>query len=303
MKTRFSFLIGAIIAIVLICYMITYQVRYNEQAIVTRFDKISENSLKETGFHMRLPWPIDKVTPYTTQIQVLEGQPEEHQTKDGKAVIVRTYLAWRISDPLAFFKAKLESAEEGEKKLQPLLREIGSVISAYDFNQMVNTDASMLKLTQIENEAKVKLEKQVATHQYGMTIEQVGIRRILLPESVTENVFDTMRKTRETLAAKAQDEGNARAAAIISEAESAKNRILAFASRTAEDIRATGDAEASSHYAVFQQNAEFAILLRKIAALKTMLKNNTTFVLDANSVDVLQWFNQDPTLSAPGSKK
>ena len=54
------------------------------------------------------------------------------------------------------------------------------------------------------------------------------------------------------------------------------------------------DREASKEYQSFAANEDFAIFLRKVEALKKMLDHNTTFVLSADTLGILDWFNRDP---------
>jgi membrane protease subunit HflC len=297
MKNTFTIFIGCLVALVLLVYMFAYQVRYDEFAVITRFDEVTDASVREKpGLGFMIPL-VNKVTKYSRKVQVLESQLEQQQTRDRRAVIIRTYMAWRISDPRAFYESRFRTVRDAEEQLRALQREIGSIISRYDFNQLVNTDENKLMISQIEQEAQAQLTQQLNSHGYGITVDEVGIRRIVLPEDVTEQVFSTMRKTRERLAAKARSEGDAEAAAILAEAESAKKRILAFAESAATDIRARGDAEAIQHYAAFSQSPEyidFAIFLRKVEALEKMLAHNTTFVLDAGSLGLLDMLNQQP---------
>jgi membrane protease subunit HflC len=163
----------------------------------------------------------------------------------------------------------------------------------------VNTDRSKLKLGAIEQEAAHMLDTALAQAGYGIKVESVGIHKIILPESTTEKVFETMIASRERLAENALQEGQAQASAIRSEATSARERILAFAERRAQAIRSQGDREAAVQYSSFSKNEEFAIFLRKIEALKKMLDHNTTFVLSADSLGILDWFNKDPEQSQP----
>lgn len=293
MKNKFAFGIGIVVALVLLVYMFCFQVRYDQVAVLTTFDKPS--SIKtDPGLYFKLPWPIQKEKKYETRIQVLEDQLEEIQTADGNVVIVRTYLAWRVSDPLKFFN-NVETIEGAKPKLNPLLRaDVQGIISKYRFDQLVNTDASRLKLGEIEAQAVAQMVSRLESQGYGIEPVKIGIRRILLPESVTEGVFTRMKETRERMAERARSEGSGRAAGIRSEARSASDRILAFAERTAQAIRAKGDAEAASHYSTFAQDESFAIFLRQIEALKLMLPNNTTFVLDADTIEVLDLFRRPP---------
>ncbi len=294
MKNSFTILIGGLIAAALLSYMFLYQVRYDQVAVRTTFDKADAGSVQDTpGLKWRLPWPIHKVTHYSKRLQLLEDKIEELQTADGKSVIVRTYLTWRIENPLDFY-VTLKDPSEAARQLASRLREIRGIISRYRLDELVNLDRDKLKLADIEDEAKQALEKSLEQSGYGLKVESVGIYKLVLPEATTEKIFETMIKTRERLAENALQEGQAQASAIRSEAKSSRDRILAFAERRAQAIRSQGDREASKEYESFAKNEEFAIFLRKVEALKKMLDHNTTFVLSADSLGILDWFNRDP---------
>ena len=209
-------------------------------------------------------------------------------------MIVRTYLTWRITDPLRFY-ITLKDQAEATRQLSSRLREVRGLISGYRFDELVNLDPSKLKLAAIEEQAADSLGAALDQTGYGIAVESVGIHKIILPESTTEKVFETMIASRQRLAENALQEGQAQASAIRSEATSARDRILAFAERRAQAIRAEGDREASTQYQTFARNEEFAIFLRKVEALKKMLDHNTTFVLSADSLGILDWFNKDPS--------
>lgn len=294
MKNSFTILAGLVIATTIIAHMFCYQVRYDQVAVRTNFDRADDQSVQNTpGLKWRLPWPIHKVTHYSKRLQLLEDKIEELQTADGKSVIVRTYLTWRIANPLDFY-VTLKDPDEAARLLSSRLREIRGVISRYRLDELVTLDRDKLKLATIEDEARAALVASLAESQYGLQVESVGIHKLVLPEATTEKVFDTMITTRERLAENAVQEGLAQASAIRSEAKSARDRILAFAERRAQTIRSEGDRDAAKEYESFAQNEEFAIFLRKVQALETMLDHNTTFVLSADSLGILEWFNRDP---------
>jgi len=298
MKNSFTILMGAVIAAALLSYMFLYQVRYDQVAVRTTFDKADAGSVQtEPGLKFRLPWPIHKVTHYSKRLQLLEDTVEELQTADGKSVIVKTYLTWRIENPLDFY-ITLKDPAEAQRQLSSRLREIRGLISRYRLDELVNLDKSAIKLAEIEDRAKTTLEQSLAQSGYGLKVESVGIYKIVLPESTTQKVFETMITTRERLSENALQEGQAQASAIRSEAESARERILAFAERRAQTIRSKGDREASKEYESFAANEDFAVFLRKVEALKKMLDHNTTFVLSADSLGILDWFNRDPGQAA-----
>jgi membrane protease subunit HflC len=303
MKNSFTILMGAVIAAALLSYMFLYQVRYDQVAVRTTFDKADAGSVQtEPGLKFRLPWPINKVTHYSKRLQLLEDTVEELQTADGKSVIVKTYLTWRIENPLDFY-VTLKDPAEAQRQLSSRLREIRGLISRYRLDELVNLDKNAIKLAEIEDQAKATLEKSLAQSGYGLKVESVGIYKIVLPESTTQKVFETMITTRERLSENALQEGQAQASAIRSEAESARERILAFAERRAQTIRSKGDREASKEYESFAANEDFAVFLRKVEALKKMLDHNTTFVLSADSLGILDWFNRDPGQAAPAQPR
>jgi membrane protease subunit HflC len=303
MKNSFTILMGAVIAAALLAYMFLYQVRYDQVAVRTTFDKADDGSVQtQPGLKFRLPWPIHKVTHYSKRLQLLEDTVEELQTADGKSVIVKTYLTWRIENPLDFY-VTLKDPAEAQRQLSSRLREIRGLISRYRLDQLVNLDKNAIKLAEIEDQAKATLEKSLAQSGYGLKVESVGIYKIVLPESTTQKVFETMITTRERLSENALQEGQAQASAIRSEAESARERILAFAERRAQTIRSKGDREASKEYESFAANEDFAVFLRKVEALKKMLDHNTTFVLSADSLGILDWFNRDPGQAAPAQPR
>ncbi len=309
MKKALTTLIALLVVCVLFAYMFTYQVRYDEKAILTTFRKADKpqydaegnlvyagSLVQEPGLHYKLPWPIQDAQKYSNKLHILEDQLVEIQTADGYAVIVSMYLTWRIDDPYAFY-VSLKDVGTAEKKLQPLLRSLEGVISTYRFNQLVNTDTSKLRLDEIEQLCATSLRDQLAAIQpgYGIHVERIGLRRLILPEKTTEKVFERMRTTRQRLAEKARAEGDAQAATIISEAKSAQQRILAFAERRAQSIRAEGDREAAMHYASFRENESLAIFLRKLQTWKEALPNNTTFILDARDLGLSELLSGETT--------
>lgn len=312
MKNKLIFLIAIAVALVLSVYMVMFQVRYDQVAVRTTWDKavapvrnaqgqITDpgSLILEPGYGFKLPTPIQKVKVYSKRVQLLEDQSSEIQTADGQAVIIKFYLAWRIEDPYAFF-LRLKDESEAEKQLLPMLSELKVVVSNYRFDQLVNPDSDKVMLQEIERKGLEMLRAKLdaISPGYGIKLEQVGIRRIILPEDTTQKVFERMSKTRELLAEKARAEGDAEANNIKARAEATKRRILAFAERRAQAIRDEGNREAAQYFSAFREDQDFAIFQRQIEALQQMLANNTTFVLDANKL----WFLNplDGEAKAPG---
>ena len=250
---RLTILVGLLIVSVLLAYMFAFQVRYDQVAVLTTFDKAASNAVKrDPGLYFKLPWPVQKVQRYSTRLRLLEHRLSQVSTHDGKSVVIQAYLAWRIDDPLVFF-VNLQNAALAQEKLAPLLsEEVSGTIGRYRMDQLVNTDRDQVKLAQIEDETLASLDRRLKALHYGVRVQRLGIRRLVLPQENTQQVFETMRQTRQRLASNARVSGEARASAIISHANSTSRRILAFAKRRAQAIRAKGDQEAAQYYARFQ---------------------------------------------------
>ena len=69
---------------------------------------------------------------------------------------------------------------------------------------------------------------------------------------------------------------------IMTKADNERMNILTQAEAQAKKTRAEGDSEAAKYYAVFQQNPELAIFLRKLESMKRLMGTRTTLILDTN---------------------
>ncbi|HEX68379.1 MAG TPA: protease modulator HflC [bacterium] len=271
-------LLGTLLFIILILYLVAFQVRVDETAVVTTFGK-PVRVITSPGLYWKAPWPIQEVYRFDSRIQVLEGKMEEVFTKDGKNIILVTSTLWRIKDPLKFF-VSVGGVDEAKKKLSALVRNyVNGIIGTYQLSHLVNVKKEELKFDEIQSKitqlARVESEKT-----YGITIEDVLIKRLQFPQDVTEDVFERMRKERERIAEKYIAEGEGLASDIKAKADAEKERILAEAKAKAKRIRGEGDAEAAKYYDVFTKNEDLAIFLRKLEALENTLKEKSTVILD-----------------------
>ncbi len=316
MKNKLTALVGLIIAAILLIYMCVFIVRYDEVVVRTTFNKADAPELDkatglvarkvdgspvnpgsvcyEPGLYFKWPWPFQDIKRYPTLLQVLDGQIEEQQTADRKSVIIRMYVTWRIEDPYSFF-VSLQSLDKAKDQLRPSMLNLKSVVARYRFDQLVNTDKSKLKLDEMEAEMLKEMQKSQLSAQvsYGIKVENLGITRVVLPQRVTTSVFERMRAERFVLAEKARAEGDAQAAQIRTEAQSTRSTILAFAELRATQLRAEGDQEAAKYYTQFSKDQDFAVFLRQVEALKAILANNTTFVLNSE-ISPIDLFKNEP---------
>ncbi len=312
MKNSFTLFIGIAIVLLLLAYMFAFQVRYDEVVVLTTFDEATEPELvdgrlprdaqdrlinsgsikAEPGFYLRWPWPIQKVYRYPTRVRVLEDRIEQLQTADGFSLIVQMALMWRIENPRAFY-INLKDEQTAETQLLALMRDQRSAFGKYRFDQLVNTDPNELKLREIEKLAAKRIAEKLNDQGYGIKVEQVLIRRTLLPSAVTAKVFERMKATRQKMAADIRGSGVSEASAIRAEAEAARSRILGLARSRSQALIAQGQKEAAEVYDIFAQDEDLAKFLTLVDAMREFLKERSTLIIPSEQFGLDRLIEQD----------
>lgn len=290
-RNTFTIVIGGLLLVIFALLLFVFQVRQSEVAVVTRFGK-PDRTMTKPGAYGRLPWPIEKVHKLDQRIQNFEDRFEETLTPDGYSLLVNVYVGWKVSEPELFFpKFANGSLEEAEKSLEAIVRSAkNEIVGKHPFSHFISTDPNELKFAQIEGEILAKIQEQVKANNYGFEIRFLGIKKLGLPEPVTQTVFERMKSERQELVSRIENEGKEQAEKIRSTAERDSAEILAKADAEATQIRGAGEAEAAKSFAVFQQNPELATLILKLNALEQTLKEKTTLILDPSTppLDLLQ---------------
>jgi membrane protease subunit HflC len=136
---------------------------------------------------------------------------------------------------------------------------------------------------------------ELATNNYGITIEFLGLKRIGLPESVTQSVFDRMKAERNKYITQAQSDGEAQAAKLKSAAERQAADLVADATADATRIQGAGEAEAATMLSVFQQNPDLAVFQLELEAMKSGSMNQKTTLIFDETKTPFDIFNHWPT--------
>ena len=287
MNRIIQFTLGVALLIIFAGMLLTFQVNFDQVALVTTFGRATEASVinregTEAGLHLKWPWPVQSVVTMDRRFFVLEDRLEQQETRDRHVVIAKAFAVWRIDDPLRYYRT-FRSNEDAEAFLQERLRATKAEISRFTFDDLTNADPAKLKLDEIQQALLDRMQSDLAEHACGIEVADMGISRILLPERITRSVFSRMKQTRQRFAQNARSQGKAIAQSIEAQTSSDRQRLMAFAERVAQNIRSQGDAAAAESYAEYNKNPEFAVFLRKLEALEESLKKRTTFVLDTDS--------------------
>jgi len=119
----------------------------------------------------------------------------------------------------------------------------------------------------------------------GMQIVDVRLKRVDLPQEVSESVYRRMDAERKSVAAELRSQGFSEAEKIRAEADREREVIIAGAYRDAQRVKGEGDAKSSAIYArAFNENPEFYAFYRSLDAYRASFKNRSdVLVLDPSS--------------------
>ena len=283
-KNILTFIVGAVLVVIFALLLFVFQVRQSETAVVTTFGK-PVRDITEPGAYFKWPWPVQKVYKYDQRVQNFEDKFSETFTADSVTLLASVYVGWRISDAGEFLRKfpgdPSVSIPAAQQNLESMLRSAKlAVIGKHSLSDFVNADPKELKFGSIESEIEQSVRDRLSTNDWGVSLDFLGFKKIGLPESVTQTVFDRMKSERQQYISQYQSEGDAEAQEIRSAAERQAADTVAKAQAQAISIRAEGEAEAAKTLPTFQQHPELAKYLLRIAALQQALNQKTTLIFD-----------------------
>ncbi len=269
----------ALVVLVMGLYLISFQVRETESALVTRFGK-PVRTITQPKLCFKFPAPIEHVNRFDSRLHVFEADLGETTAKDLVSIIVNTYVVWKIAEPLKFLNS-VGTVREAEVKLYSQITDTQNrVIGRHAFGEFVNSDPDKIKFKDIEGEMLADLE-QTLSNEYGIEIKTLGIKQLKVSKDVTAKVFERMKAARSLQTKATISEGQGEATKIRSDADYKTSVLLNTAEARALAIRGQGDAEAAKYYKMLEEDPEFAMFLRNIESLPKILKERSTLVIPA----------------------
>jgi membrane protease subunit HflC len=283
----------AVIFLVMVVYLVTFQVRATESAFVTRFGK-PVREVNEPGLYAKWPTPIEQVHKFDARMRVLEAELGETTTSGTVPIIVNTYVVWRVAEPLKFLNA-VKTVENAELKLRNQINDTQNrVIGRHAFGEFVNSDPNKIQFDQIQAQMLADLKEPVR-RDYGIDIKTLGIKQLKISADVTKQVFERMKAERQRRTDRTTSEGEAEAARIRAEANKKREVLLAAAEAKAKTIRGQGDEEAAKYYKLLEADPQLAIFLRNLETLIAILKEKATVIIPADA-DPFKLLTRMPSL-------
>ena len=252
-------------AAVLLLSMAAFTVRETELALKFRFGEIVRADYKP-GLHFLTPF-VNNIVKFDKRILTEDYPAEQFLTSEGKILRINFFVKWRISDVSRYYISTSGGSEEvANRRLGEILKDgIKSVIARRTIQQVVAAERS-------EFLGEVLKIAGANVNNLGISLVDVRVKSIELPEEVSESVFNRMRQDFARQAAQLRAEGSAVSERTRAEADRQRTEILADAYRQAEIMKGDGDALAADIYAkAYSRNPEFYSFYRGLQAYRRSL--------------------------------
>lgn len=273
---RFA-LIVAVLAAAVIFYACTFVVQQTQSAIVLRFGA-PRPVVTTPGLYLKAPAPFEQVIYLDNRILDLDLPAQEIIAADQKRLVVDAFTRYRITDPLRFYQS-LNNQDRARSQLSSLVNsQVRSVLAEGTFLAVVRNDRAKLM-------ARIKDDVNREATRFGITVVDVRLRRVDLPEANRQAVFKRMQTEREREAAEARALGAQQAQEIRAKAEREATVLVAEAQRKADETRGRGDGDRNRIFAeAFSKDPEFFTFYRSMQAYEAGLKaGDTRMVLSPDS--------------------
>jgi membrane protease subunit HflC len=246
-----------------------FTVRETELAIKFSFGKIV-NSEYNPGLHFMVPL-VNNVRKFEKRIVTRNYPSEQFLTSEGKILRIDFYIKWRINDVSTFYQATSGGDEDiAAGRLGSIVKDgIKGVIARRTIQQVVAAERT-------EFTGEILKIAEGGTKGLGLQLMDVRVKKIDLPEEVSESVFNRMRQDFDRQAKQLRAEGEENAEKLRSEADRQRTELLADARRDAEISRGEGDAKAAEIYAAaYSRNAEFYAFHRSLQAYRQSIGSDS----------------------------
>jgi membrane protease subunit HflC len=281
---------GAAILIVvaiglLVLGMSAFTVKQTEVAIKFNFGRIVRADY-DPGLHFMVPF-VNNVRKFDRRIQTRNYPAEQFLTSEGKILKIDFYAKWRIADVAAFYRATAGVQEGAEMRLGEIVKDgLKGVIARRTIQQVVAAERS-------EFIGEVLKIADASTRELGIQLVDVRVKKIDLPDEVSESVFNRMRQDFHGQAARLRAEGAENSEKLKSEADRKRTEMLAQAYREAEILRGEGDAAAAQIYAkAYSKNPEFYAFYRSLQAYREALGNDSDILVISPDSEFFKYLNR-----------
>ena len=269
----------------LLLYGSFFVVNEKERAIVFQFGEAVRPDIP-VGLQFKIPL-IQEVKKFDARIQTLDEEPDRILTVESKYLLVDSFIKYRITDVLTFYKA---TGNGNFNSLNSLLGQRSEATLKDNFATRTVTEVISGERDELMNILLTSLNEEVKD--LGIEIIDFRVKRIDLPSNLSNSVYERMKTERQELAEKLRSEGNEIAREKRAEADKERVVILADAYKQSQQLRGEGDATAASIYAEsFSKNPEFYEFTTSMKAYVETFENKSDVMLIDSDSEFFKYLN------------
>ncbi|MBP6366324.1 MAG: protease modulator HflC [Nitrosomonas sp.] len=289
MKNFTSIFSGIIIAIFFLGSSAVYIVDERQQAILFQLGEVIDVKT-EPGLYFKIPF-AQNVRFFEKRILTMNTEePERFITSEKKNVLVDLFVKWRIVDVKQYYISV--RGDEGLAQTR-LAQTINASLRDEFGNRTVHDVVSG------ERDVIMEIMRQKAdadARSIGVEVVDVRLKRVDLPQEVSESVYRRMEAERKRVANELRSTGAAESEKIRADADRQREVILAEAYREAQKTMGDGDSQAAATYATaFQKDSEFYAFWRSMDAYKQSFKNKSDMLVLEPTSDFFKYMKNPAT--------
>jgi len=276
-------------AVAFLFAMSAFTIRETELAIKFSFGKIV-NAEYAPGLHFKVP-VVNNVQKFEKRILTRNYPSEQFLTSEGKILRIDFYVKYRIADVGRYYQATQGGDDEiAAGRLGSIVKDgIKGVIARRTIQQVVAAERD-------EFTGEIIKVADGGANGLGLQLIDVRVKKIDLPDEVSDSVYSRMRQDFGRQAKQLRAEGEENAEKLRSEADRTRTEILAEANRESEIIRGDGDARSAEVYAkAYSRNPEFYAFYRSLQAYRTSLGTNSDVLVISPDSEFFRYLNRPTT--------
>ncbi|OYU49484.1 MAG: protease modulator HflC [Rhizobiales bacterium PAR1] len=248
-----------------------------DQAIVTQFGE-PKRVITTPGLNFKMPF-IQNVITMDRRVLDHETPSAEAITSDQKRLVVDTFARYRIDNPLRYYQATGGISTRGDQQLRTFMdAALRRVLGESTFLNVVKEERAGLT-------AKIREQVNAESQALGLSIVDIRIRRVDLPEQNSQAVFRRMQTERQREAAELRAQGTEISDRIKAQADRTTTVTRAEADRFSRETLGKGEAERTRLLSdAYNRDVEFFSFYRSMQAYEVGLKaGDTRLVLSPDS--------------------
>jgi membrane protease subunit HflC len=285
MVNRALLAVFAVAATMFLFVLFTFTVKQNELAIKFAFGEFIRSDY-QPGLHFKLPL-VNNVRKFDKRLITRNYPEEQFLTSEGKVLRIDFYVKFQINNVESFYKSTSGDEDVAASRLGGIVKDgLKGLIAKRTIQQVV-----MAERAEFINELLGVAGANAG--ELGVRLVDVRVKKINLPDEVSDSVYNRMRQDFARQAAQLRAEGQGSAEQLRAEAERSRTELLANATRDSSIIRGDGDSEAAKTYAnAYGRNAEFYSFYRSLQAYRQSIGNEGDVLVMSPDSDFFKYLNK-----------